>query len=87
MQDFILYLVPAIALLGLAYMLVQSRWVKAQDAGDDRMVEIARSTSTKGALAFLSAEYRILAIFVVVAGALLGRRVRDLVPKPPTGSS
>jgi K(+)-stimulated pyrophosphate-energized sodium pump len=78
MQDFILYLVPSIAILGLVYMFVQSRWVKAQSTGDDRMVEIARHIH-EGALAFLSAEYRILAIFVVVAGALLGL-VSFLVP-------
>ena len=35
------------------------------------MAEIAKHIH-EGALAFLSAEYRILAIFVVVAGALLG---------------
>jgi len=78
MQDFILYLVPSIAILGLVYMFVQSRWVKAQSTGDDRMVEIAQHIH-EGALAFLSAEYRILAIFVVVAGALLGL-VSFLVP-------
>ena len=39
--------------------------------GNERMAEIAMYIR-RGALAFLSAEYRLLAIFVVVAGALLG---------------
>jgi len=71
MLDTILYLVPALAIVGLIYMFVQSRWVRAQDAGDEKMTTIAHHIH-EGALAFLSAEYRILTIFVVVAGALLG---------------
>lgn len=77
MQD-ILYLVPALAIVGLIYMFVQSRWVRAQNTGDEKMATIATHIQ-EGALAFLSAEYRILAVFVVVAGALLGL-VSMLVP-------
>ena len=77
MQD-ILYLVPALAIVGLIYMFVQSRWVRAQDTGGEKMATIATHIQ-EGALAFLSAEYRILAVFVVVAGALLGL-VSMLVP-------
>ena len=78
MQDTILYLVPALAVVGLIYMFVQSRWVRAQDTGEEKMSTIAKYIQ-EGALAFLSAEYRILAVFVVVAGALLGL-VSMLVP-------
>ena len=78
MQDTILYLVPALAVVGLIYMFVQSRWVRSQSTGEDKMSTIAKHIH-EGALAFLSAEYRILAIFVVVAGALLGV-VSMLVP-------
>ena len=78
MQDTILYLVPALAVVGLIYMFVQSRWVRSQDTGEEKMSTIAKHIH-EGALAFLSAEYRILAIFVVVAGALLGV-VSMLVP-------
>ena len=77
MQDTILYLVPALAVVGLIYMFVQSRWVRSQDTGEEKMSTIAKHH--EGALAFLSAEYRILAVFVVVAGALLGV-VSMLVP-------
>ncbi len=78
MLDTVLYLVPALAIVGLIYMFVQSRWVRAQSTGEARMGEIAQYIH-EGALAFLSAEYRILAVFVVVAGALLGL-VSILVP-------
>lgn len=70
-QNILLYSVPAIALLGLLVMAVQAAWVRKQDAGESRMAEIANHIH-EGALAFLKAEYRILAIFVVIAGALLG---------------
>ncbi|MGB0510731.1 MAG: sodium/proton-translocating pyrophosphatase, partial [Flavobacteriales bacterium] len=78
MQDTILYLVPALAVVGLIYMFIQSRWVRSQSTGEEKMSTIAKHIH-EGALAFLSAEYRILAVFVVVAGALLGV-VSMLVP-------
>jgi K(+)-stimulated pyrophosphate-energized sodium pump len=71
MGDLILYLVPALAVLGLIVMAVKASWVKKQDAGNDRMKEIAGYVA-EGAMAFLKAEYRILAIYVVLAGAGLG---------------
>ena len=71
MNQTLLYSVPAIAILGLLVMAVQAAWVRKQDAGEARMAEIANHIH-QGALAFLRAEYRILAIFVVIAGALLG---------------
>ncbi len=52
-------------------MAIQAAWVRKQDAGNARMAEIAQHIH-EGALAFLKAEYRVLSIFVVVAGALLG---------------
>ena len=52
-------------------MAAQAAWVRKQDAGEARMAEIANHIH-EGALAFLRAEYRILSIFVVIAGALLG---------------
>ena len=58
------------ALLGLAYMLVKKSWVMKQDAGDGKMKEISDHIY-EGALAFLNAEYRLLAIFVVGASVVL----------------
>ena len=60
----------AMALLGLAYMLVKKSWVMKQDAGDGKMKEISDHIY-EGALAFLNAEYRLLAIFVVGASIVL----------------
>jgi K(+)-stimulated pyrophosphate-energized sodium pump len=67
----LLYLTPLFGVLGLIYMAFQSSWVTKQDTGTDRMREIAGHIA-EGAMAFLKAEYRVLAIFVVVAGILLG---------------
>ena len=70
-MDKLIYLVPFLGILGLLAMVVKARWVNNCDAGEPKMQELA-SYIREGALAFLSAEYRILAVFVVVAGAFLG---------------
>ena len=49
--------------LGLIYMLFKKSWVMKQDAGDGKMKEISDHIY-EGALAFLNAEYKLLAIFV-----------------------
>jgi hypothetical protein len=51
----------------------KAAWISRQDAGTDRMKEIARDIQ-EGAMAFLSREYRVLAIFVAVVAVLLGDR-------------
>ncbi|UII26965.1 sodium-translocating pyrophosphatase [Fulvivirga maritima] len=66
----ILYLVPLLGLLGLIIMAFKSSWVKKQPAGNDKMQTLANHIR-EGALAFLKAEYKVLAIFVVIAGILL----------------
>ena len=76
--DNILYLVPVIAIFGLVVMAIQGSWVRKQPKGNARMTEIATYIH-EGALAFLNAEYRLLAIFVVIAGAALAF-VSTLVP-------
>jgi K(+)-stimulated pyrophosphate-energized sodium pump len=67
----LLYILPVFGLVALAYMFILQNWVTKQDAGNDRMKFIS-SAIADGAMAFLSAEYRILAIFVVIAGIALG---------------
>ena len=70
MEAKIIYLPLLLSLVGLVYMLIKASWVRKQDAGSERMVEI--STAIKeGALAFLNAEYRLLFVFVLVASAAL----------------
>ena len=65
-----IYLPIILALLGLVYMLVKKSWVLKQDAGDGKMKEISDHIY-EGALAFLNAEYRLLAIFVIIVSVLL----------------
>lgn len=67
----IVYLVPAAGILGLIYTFIRFNWVARQDAGNDRMKEIAQHIA-EGAMAFLKAEYKILSYFVIIAGLLLG---------------
>ena len=66
-----LILVPiGLSLLGLVFMFIKMQWVKKQNPGNERMQEISKSIK-EGALAFLNAEYRLLAVFVVIASAAL----------------
>ena len=70
MEANIIYTPLLLSVVGLAYMLVRASWVRKQDAGSERMVEI--STAIKeGALAFLNAEYRLLFVFVAIASIAL----------------
>ncbi len=70
MEQNIIFLPIALAVLGLLFMLAKMSWVKKQPAGSERMQSISKSIK-EGALAFLSAEYRLLVVFVVIAAALL----------------
>ena len=70
MESMMIYMPIALALLGLVYMIVKQKWVMKQDAGDGKMKEISDHIY-EGALAFLNAEYRLLAIFVVIVSILL----------------
>jgi len=65
-----IYMPIVAAAIGLIYMVIKKSWVIKQDAGDGKMKEISDHIY-EGALAFLSAEYKLLAIFVVVVSALL----------------
>ena len=61
---------PVAGVLALAYAFWKAQWVKKQDAGTDVMKEIA-ALIQDGAMAFLKAEYKVLAGFVVVVAGLL----------------
>jgi K(+)-stimulated pyrophosphate-energized sodium pump len=66
----ILYLVPAFGIIALLFTMVKSSWVSRQDAGNDRMKEIAKYIA-EGAMAFLKAEYKILTYYVILGAILL----------------
>ena len=65
-----IYLVPILGLIGLVVMYTKFMWVSRQDAGNERMQEIA-SYIADGAIAFLKAEWRVLIIFGVFVAILL----------------
>jgi len=67
----LIYLIPAAGLLALLFTYIKSQWVSKQDVGTEKMASIAKYISD-GAMAFLRAEYKILAIFVVIVAILLG---------------
>ncbi len=66
----VIYLIPALGVVGLLVMAVKSAWVSKQDAGDAKMTELAGYIAD-GAMAFLKAEWKVLSIFVAFAAALL----------------
>lgn len=65
-----IYVPIAMAIIGLLFMAIKRAWVLKQDAGDGKMKEIS-DYIYEGALAFLKAEYRLLAIFVLIASVVL----------------
>ncbi len=70
-MDNLIYVIPAMGIVGLLYTFIKFAWVNKQDAGNERMKEISTYIAD-GAMAFLKAEYKILSYFVIVAALLLG---------------
>ena len=66
-----MYLVPVAAVIALIFAAYLARKVGRQSAGTERMKEIAAAIA-EGARAFLTAEYKILIIFVAVLFVLIG---------------
>ena len=64
-MDKLAILAPVLGVAALLFAAFLSRKVSRQDAGTDRMKEIA-SYIHEGAQAFLMAEYKILVVFVAV---------------------
>ncbi len=67
----IIYAIPAFGVLALLYTFWKSSWVTKQEVGTDKMARIAKNIED-GAMAFLKAEYKVLAIFVLAVAVLLG---------------
>ncbi|MBL4577429.1 MAG: sodium-translocating pyrophosphatase [Flavobacteriales bacterium] len=61
---------PAFGIAALLFIIWKSAWVSKQEVGDAKMASIAKSISD-GAMSFLKAEYKVLAIFVVAVAILL----------------
>src|SRR5258708_35301621 len=70
MNSYVIYLAPALGVLGLLVMAMKSAWVSKQDAGEANMQELAGHIAD-GAMAFLKAEWKVLSIFVLFTAVLL----------------
>ena len=68
--------VPVIGLIGLLFAIFLRLHVIKQDPGNDRMREIADAIA-EGARAFMTAEYRVLIIFVAVLFVVIGFGTRS----------
>ena len=66
----IVYLVPAFGIVGLLYTAWKFGWVSKQDAGNEKMQELSGYIAD-GAIAFLKAEWRVLAYFAIPTAILL----------------
>ncbi|HAD96897.1 MAG TPA: sodium-translocating pyrophosphatase, partial [Cryomorphaceae bacterium] len=71
MDNWMLYVVPALGLVGLLVMIIKSGWVSKQSAGEANMKELAGHIAD-GAMSFLKAEWKIMGYFVIIAAILLG---------------
>ena len=69
-MDYLVYLLLAAAVIGLGFTVWKTSWVKKQDEGTERMKTIGGYIAD-GAMAFLKAEYKVLAIFVAAIAVLL----------------
>lgn len=68
-QQLVMYSIVA-GILALAYAYWKTRWIYKQEPGNEKMVAIGAAVR-EGAMAFISREYRVLAIFVVSVALLL----------------
>ena len=70
MMDKIVWLAPVLSVVALLFAAYKAWYVSKAPAGNPRMQEIAAAIA-EGANAFLTSEYKILAIFIVVLFALI----------------
>jgi len=83
----IVYLVPAFGIVGLLYTAWKFNWVSKQDAGNEKMQELAGYIAD-GAIAFLKAEWKILTYFAIPTAILLAwLGTQEGTPENPIHSS
>ena len=70
MDSMIIYLVPLCGIIGLLYTAWRFNWVTKQPAGDANMQKLSGYIAD-GAIAFLKAEWKILAYFAIPTAILL----------------
>jgi len=69
-MELIVNFLPLFGIVALIFVFIKSGWVSKQEVGDEKMSRIAKNIAD-GAMAFLKAEYKVLAIFVVAVAILL----------------
>jgi len=69
-MELLVKFLPAFGVLGLLFVFVKNLWISKQEVGSPKMANIAKHIAD-GAMSFLKAEYKILAIFVVAVAILL----------------
>ncbi len=69
-MKFLLYFPLIAGLLSILFALYKMAWVRKQDAGEEKLKEIAKAIKD-GAMAFLGREYKILVIIVAATAVLL----------------
>ena len=70
-MDSLLYAVPLVGIIALIYAFISSVQVSKESPGTEKMEKIGKYIAD-GAMAFLKAEYKVIAIFVVVVAIALG---------------
>ena len=69
-MELIVKFLPLFGVVALIFVFLKSGWVSKQDVGNEKMSRIAKNIAD-GAMAFLKAEYKVLAIFVAAVAVLL----------------
>ena len=69
-MELIVKFLPLFGVVALIFVFIKSGWVSKQEVGDEKMSRIAKNIAD-GAMAFLKAEYKVLAIFVAAVAVLL----------------
>jgi Na+/H+-translocating membrane pyrophosphatase len=86
MNSYVIYLVPALGLVGLAVMFWKSAWVSKQDAGDEKMQELAGYIAD-GAMAFLKAEWKVLSRSTRIGSSPWHSSSEQFSQRPPATSA
>lgn len=69
-MEYIVNYLPAFGVLALLFVFIKNVWVSKQDVGESKMAKIAKNIAV-GAMSFLKAEYKVLAVFVAAVAVLL----------------
>ncbi|MFO7527130.1 MAG: V-type H(+)-translocating pyrophosphatase, partial [Ignavibacteriaceae bacterium] len=81
-MESLVHIIPLFGVLALLYTVWKSSWVTKQDPGNEKMQKIAGHIS-EGAMAFLKAEYKVLAVFVLLVSILLAVSGANSVDSSP----